>query len=430
MPLPLRSQSTRRLLAWVLAVLIGTGIVLPVIPDPQIDLAVYLRGGQEALSGSDSLYTASESWPLPFTYPPFAALLFAPWSLIPPLILRVGLVLLSTAALARTLLLILRALEREGYALRIPAVGAVFAVLCALFAEPVLTTLRLGQVNLILGWMIVEDLLPRRRYGRGILVGLAAAIKLTPAVFGLVLLLRRDWRGLAGAIAAGMLATGIGYFALPHSTWDFLTRAVRDPARVGGVAYSSNQSLNGALWRATSPGGGARAVARRGAHPARRGHVAHHPAPSCWARCWCRTRQCASWPADLANFLEPPLVLARRVGNHTVGLRTARRTTAVEYRQKHGRHRRAPCAHLDGLLDALWRRSRVRRALVGQDHHRCLPHCHADLDSVACHLGATPTAPPIRCAIRNAEIRLPDEDRLATHSESTHITQEFHSIAP
>lgn len=255
MPLPLRSQSTRRLLAWVLAVLIGTGIVLPVIPDPQIDLAVYLRGGQEALSGSDSLYTASESWPLPFTYPPFAALLFAPWSLIPPLILRVGLVLLSTAALARTLLLILRALEREGYALRIPAVGAVFAVLCALFAEPVLTTLRLGQVNLILGWMIVEDLLPRRRYGRGILVGLAAAIKLTPAVFGLILLLRRDWRGLAGAITAGMLATGIGYFALPHSTWDFLTRAVRDPARVGGVAYSSNQSLNGALWRATSPGG-------------------------------------------------------------------------------------------------------------------------------------------------------------------------------
>ncbi len=204
---------------------------------------------------------ASEHWPLPFTYPPFAALLFSPLTLLPAALLRVLFVLSSTAALGRILWLSVVALEREvrpsAWTRRSPVTTSVILLLALVVVEPILVNQRLGQINLFLGWLVVEDLVgvgARSRW-RGALTGLAAAIKLTPAVFGLYLLLRRDWAGVARATATGLAATGFGAVALPHSTWDFITRAVLDPSRVGGVAYSSNQSLNGAIWRLLGEGG-------------------------------------------------------------------------------------------------------------------------------------------------------------------------------
>ena len=63
----------------------------------------------------------------------------------------------------------------------------------ALFLEPVRNTLNYGQVNVALMALVAADCLAAApRWPRGALVGLAAAVKLTPAAFVLFFLLRRD----------------------------------------------------------------------------------------------------------------------------------------------------------------------------------------------------------------------------------------------
>ena len=81
--LSLASQGLRRLTGWgpalaslALAVAYGFYIALRTY---EVDLGVYLRlGGKYVFTGH--LYSfVLPNTSLPFTYPPFAALLFAPW---------------------------------------------------------------------------------------------------------------------------------------------------------------------------------------------------------------------------------------------------------------------------------------------------------------------------------------------------------------
>jgi alpha-1,2-mannosyltransferase len=82
--------------------------------------------------------------------------------------------------------------------------------------EPVRTTLALGQINIVLMALVAFDLLlpstwftvAGRTVGwpRGVLTGIAAAIKLTPLVFLLYFLARRDLRG-AVSLAGSFLVT-------------------------------------------------------------------------------------------------------------------------------------------------------------------------------------------------------------------------------
>ena len=80
---------------------------------------------------------------------------------------------------------------RTGLALPLAGTTAVLAIL----SQPFRSTLDFGQVNAFLMVLVAVDcLVVRDRRYRGVLVGLAAAIKLTPAIFVLYFLLRRDWR--------------------------------------------------------------------------------------------------------------------------------------------------------------------------------------------------------------------------------------------
>jgi alpha-1,2-mannosyltransferase len=64
----------------------------------------------------------------------------------------------------------------------------------SLLLEPVWETLQFGQLNLRLMALIALDgLVERPRWPRGMLVGIAAAIELTPAAFVLFFLLRKDY---------------------------------------------------------------------------------------------------------------------------------------------------------------------------------------------------------------------------------------------
>ena len=83
----------------------------------------------------------------------------------------------------------------------------------------------------------------------GVLTGCAAAIKLTPAVFILVPLLRRDVWSTARCAVSAMVATGIGALVVPHDTWVYFRHVLWATDRIGDPTIISNQSVKGTLGR-------------------------------------------------------------------------------------------------------------------------------------------------------------------------------------
>lgn len=282
-PLPVQLRPDRRrsgLLAASLA-LVGSlgGLAVGVLLRPEwfgmIDLAVYRAGGAAVLHGQ-SLYAAHPVGSLlPFTYPPFAGLLFAPVAALPWPAARV-LAALSwlvclTAVVAMCLDLVRPAAAataastgspgsagdlagrrgggwRGGWRRPDPVVLA--AVAAGIWLEPVRGTLAFGQVNLLLLVLVLADLTGRPAWlPRGVLVGVAAGLKLTPAIFIGYLLLTGRARA-AGTAAASFLGTiAVGWLLLPADSAAFWGRLWYDPGHVGGIPYSGNQSMYGAAVR-------------------------------------------------------------------------------------------------------------------------------------------------------------------------------------
>jgi alpha-1,2-mannosyltransferase len=121
----------------------------------------------------------------------------------------------------------------------------------ALLLEPVRNTLNYGQVNVLLMALVAADcLLPRTRWPRGALVGLAAAVKLTPAAFVLFFLCRGDRRA-AGTSAVSFAACTAAGFALDwHDSVRYWTSILVQTGRPGSPLFCANQSIQGVLARA------------------------------------------------------------------------------------------------------------------------------------------------------------------------------------
>ena len=78
-------------------------------------------------------------------------------------------------------------------------------------------------------------------------MGVAAGIKLTPLVFGLYFLMRKDWRGLLN-MAAGFASTVLlGWLLRPAESLQFWLQILPDTSRIGGAGYVDNLSIKGAL---------------------------------------------------------------------------------------------------------------------------------------------------------------------------------------
>lgn len=213
-----------------------------------LDTDVY-RQGAWALREDSGLYRQLfdvRDNRLPFTYPPLAALLFVPLTWVPLPVAGLIMTLVSLAALVLTVVVVLRALRlSRTWALGIVPLAAAF--------EPVRDTISFGQVNLVLMALVTVDALGRRRLSTGALAGLAAAIKLTPAVFIVYFLLRRDFRS-AGVMVASASATTLATAAvLPQTSWEYFTDVLLNTSRIGSPWYSKNQSLAGALARFLDP---------------------------------------------------------------------------------------------------------------------------------------------------------------------------------
>lgn len=216
-----------------------------------IDIDVYREGGRAFLDG-DNLYTQSYEVggiTLPFTYPPLAAMLFAPLALIPyqlgSLVFNLG----SALILWWCLTIILRHSLSTWADSDHRKIG-LWIMPLALLAEPVWETQSFGQINIVLMAFVLIDVLARRTWlPRGVLIGLAAALKLTPAVFFLVFLINRQWRAAATTVASGVGFTLVAALISPNNSVTYWLHTLSDPSRIGGLAYSANQSIRGALTR-------------------------------------------------------------------------------------------------------------------------------------------------------------------------------------
>ncbi|WP_324198173.1 glycosyltransferase 87 family protein [Nocardia beijingensis] len=216
-----------------------------------IDLQVYRNGARVWLDGGD-LYGPMppvEGIGLPFTYPPLAALFFAPLALMPLVAAEVLVVVTSVVSLSISLWLVLTRLRPE---LSRPAVLTLVigAVAVAQFFEPIRQTFGFGQINLVLMAAITLDCLVRKPFWpRGMLIGIAVSVKLIPAGYLLYFVLRKDWKAAGTLVISAIAAVGLGFLLFPGDSVDYWFHTLADTGRIGPPYFAGNQSIKGMAFR-------------------------------------------------------------------------------------------------------------------------------------------------------------------------------------
>lgn len=185
----------------------------------------------------------------PFTYPPFGA-----WGLSPltwfdyetAARLMIMAIALQTAVIVA---LVGRSLGWSwGSAFAIAPWAAILVQQCL---EPFTQSVGFAQVNTAMMALVMIDVAaPDSWKGRGVASGLAAAIKLTPAIAVLIFLLRRQWRSAITMVATSLTVTLLSWVISPGESARFFFDAMWDPQRAGDAYYTSNQNLKGFVARA------------------------------------------------------------------------------------------------------------------------------------------------------------------------------------
>ncbi|OBG39640.1 mannosyltransferase [Mycolicibacter heraklionensis] len=290
---PARSLTTR-LTAWaplLLAVSVAARLAWTYLTPHGanfVDLHVYISGAA-ALAQPGALYDyvyadQTPDFPLPFTYPPFAAVVFYPLHFLPfglvALLWQIGTMaaLYGVVRLCQRLLgeaaslnrsadaavpaspLLRRASLNRSVDAAVPASPllrraslnrrvAMLWTAAGIWTEPLRSTFDYGQINVILVLAVLYAVYSRRWWVSGLLVGLAAGVKLTPAIAGVYLAGARRWAAavfsavvFAGTIAVSVWATG-------DQARRYFTELLGDAHRVGPIGTSFNQSWRGGISR-------------------------------------------------------------------------------------------------------------------------------------------------------------------------------------
>ncbi|MGP4054233.1 glycosyltransferase 87 family protein [Mycobacterium sp. 4D054] len=229
----------------------------------RIDIDVYRMGGRAWLDGQ-SLYADGVMFQtrggleLPFTYPPLAAVAFAPFAMLSLEAASVAITLTTLILLLVSTVIVLTRLDvwpdtritGEPAWLRRGWLAAAIVAPAVLYLEPLRSNFDFGQINVVLMTLVIADCVPRRTpWPRGVLLGLAIAVKLTPAVFLLYFLLRRDTRALLVTAASAVVATLAGFAFAWRDSWEYWTETVRNTDRIGTATLNTNQNIAGALAR-------------------------------------------------------------------------------------------------------------------------------------------------------------------------------------
>lgn len=257
------ARTPRDLIVTMLSLLgLGAGLAVSFdnarITDFPVDMIIY-RDGVRAFLGGDELYSVpmrAGDLELPFIYPPFGALVLVPLTVFgwmddyqAGVIMNLG----SSLLILLCLYLVLRAVLRDvdpRTRLAVTAAAWPFAQLL----EPVWLNASFAQINVVIMALVVLDLVPRRRWlPQGWLIGVAAAIKLSPLAMLLYFLLRRDFRAIFTAGVSFLLMTLAAAAIRWDATVEFFTSVLLGMGTGSefGVdpSYTSNSSLKAMLMR-------------------------------------------------------------------------------------------------------------------------------------------------------------------------------------
>ncbi len=234
----------------------------------RIDIDVYRMGGRAWLDGrplyaDGVMFHTRGGLDLPFTYPPLAAVAFAPFALLSLDVASVAITLTTLILLiVATTILLTRldvwpqpaagksAVTSEPAWLRRGWLAAAIVAPAVVYLEPIRSNFDFGQINVVLMTLVIADCVPRKTpWPRGMLLGLAIALKLTPAVFLLYFLLRRDTRALMVTGASAVVATLAGFAFAWRDSLEYWTDTVRNTDRIGTATLNTNQNIAGALAR-------------------------------------------------------------------------------------------------------------------------------------------------------------------------------------
>jgi len=229
----------------------------------RIDIDVYQMGGRAWLDGRP-LYRGDVKFPtpiglaLPFTYPPLAAVAFSPfaWLQMPAASVAITLITLVLLMVSTTIVLARFNVWSTSRVIPGPAwlrrlwLSVIIVVPATIWLEPIVSNFAFGQINVVLMTLVIADCVPRRTpWPRGLLLGLGIALKLTPAVFLLYFLLRRDNRAALTTLASFAAATALGFVLAWSDSCEYWTHTVLQTDRIGTPSLNTDQNITGALAR-------------------------------------------------------------------------------------------------------------------------------------------------------------------------------------
>jgi alpha-1,2-mannosyltransferase len=244
---PFQRRSVRAVLTVIalgLWALVALQLVTRVHLGIPLDFQVYRDGALNMVHRGNTYHTRFTWAHLYFTYPPFALLLLSALVVSSPIAALATWWLLSVLALVTVIALCLReltALRRYNLWLVAAAVGGA----SCLYLQPLRSNMNFGQINFFLMLAVAYDLIRVRNRSRGILTGLAAAIKLTPLLYAFYFLLSRA-RASAGRAGGVFVVAGVvGWLVLPRDSVTFWFHQAFSPERKGNPANPLNQSWFG-----------------------------------------------------------------------------------------------------------------------------------------------------------------------------------------
>jgi alpha-1,2-mannosyltransferase len=218
-----------------------------------LDLRVYREAGRSLYDGGSPFTQEFTVSRLPFTYTPFALLALSPLALgALGLVESVWWAISAGCLVGAAGLMMMSAFAMP--VRRVWALSALLGGVATLALEPVRSNFDYGQINVVLMVLVVADLTRVRGRWRGVLVGLAAAVKLTPLLYLVYFAVSRDWRSLLRGMATFVGITAVSWAVLPADSDRYWFHEFFDAKRTGPLQIASNQSWNGMVHRAPFDG--------------------------------------------------------------------------------------------------------------------------------------------------------------------------------
>jgi alpha-1,2-mannosyltransferase len=216
-----------------------------------VDLHVYV-GGAAALNHPGTLYSyvyadQTPDFPLPFTYPPFAAVVFYPLQLLPFGLLAFLWQVVTVAALYGVVRVSQRlmGLAADPNSRRAAMVWTAISI----WIEPLRSNFDYGQINVLLVLASLWAVYTTRWWLSGLLVGVAAGVKLTPAITAVYFVGVRRFGAAVFSAVVFLGTVAVSLLIVGDQARYYFTDLLGDARRVGPIATSFNQSWRGAISR-------------------------------------------------------------------------------------------------------------------------------------------------------------------------------------